>query len=181
MLAYHATDAESCAGDVSKVWKATWALLESSEASTRRAAAQALDSVAQCFTPSLIAAAAKEKDQAEPKSAIGKIISQTGKALDSIAFARSIPEVLAVIASLITNLRYRSGGRDSPTAAELLLSSLIVKVGELRFTTPPSAILRPIATMRSNATFLAFSEGSLVPNTASGIIESIKCRCARGI
>ncbi|OCH84676.1 NUC173-domain-containing protein [Obba rivulosa] len=132
MLAFHAADADSCASDVGKVWKAVWALLESPEAPTRRAAAQALDSVAQCFTPSLITAAIKEKDAAEPKSAVGKIIFQAMKAIDSIAFARSISEVLAVISSLIANLRYRSGPRGSPTAAELLLSPLIVKVGELR-------------------------------------------------
>ncbi|CCM05445.1 uncharacterized protein FIBRA_07664 [Fibroporia radiculosa] len=132
MLAYHATDSDSCASEVGTVWRALWLFLETEDASTRKAVAQALDSVAQCFTPSLIVTALQEKDQSEHKSVIARIIVQVSKAFESLAFARSVTDLLSVVSSLISHLRYRSGSRASPTAAELLLLPLIVKVGDLR-------------------------------------------------
>ncbi|KAI0930205.1 hypothetical protein AcV5_006982 [Taiwanofungus camphoratus] len=132
MLAYHSANPEACAAEVGKVWKALWPILESSDASTRKTAARSLDSLVRCFTPGLITVALEERGQDEHKSVIGKIIAQTTKALHSLAFAQSTSELLAVISSLIDGLRWRGGSRNSPTAAELLLLSLITKIGDLR-------------------------------------------------
>ncbi|EJF65237.1 ribosomal RNA-processing protein 12 [Dichomitus squalens LYAD-421 SS1] len=132
MLAYHQANPEECAAELGKVWKAIWNLLESSDAATRKAAADALATLGQCFTTTLIKAAVKEKSSDEPKSAIGKIIAQSTKALDSLAYARAIPDILAVVASLIENLKSRNGSRKNTTAAEQLLLPLITKVADLR-------------------------------------------------
>ncbi|RDX55210.1 NUC173-domain-containing protein [Lentinus brumalis] len=132
MLAYHQHNADECAAELGKVWKAIWNLLDSQDAATRKAAAEALSTLGQCFTPALIAAAIKEKDSAERKSVLGKIISQTTDALDSLAHARAIPDILSVASSLIENLRYRGGSRKNPTAAEQLLQALVTKIADLR-------------------------------------------------
>ncbi|KAI8992894.1 NUC173-domain-containing protein [Trametes punicea] len=132
MLAYHDANADECMSQLTKVWKALWSLLESSDAATRKAAAHALSMLCQCFTPATIKAAVKEKDAAEAKTPIRKIILQTTAALDSLAFARAIPEVLSVTSSLIESLRFRNGSRKNTTAAEQLLLPLIVKVADLR-------------------------------------------------
>ncbi|KAH9951521.1 ribosomal RNA-processing protein 12 [Amylocystis lapponica] len=132
MLAYHATDAEACAKEVGKVWKTLWPFLESTGSPTRKAAAESLGMVARCFTPSLIATAVEERALDEPKSVIGRIIVQTSRALDSLAYARSIPDLLTVVSSLINCLRHRSGSPAAPTAAEALLLPLVAKIGELR-------------------------------------------------
>ncbi|OBZ70964.1 Ribosomal RNA-processing protein 12 [Grifola frondosa] len=132
MLAYHATDADACDEELSKVWKAIWSLLESSDAATRKAAAQTLDSLSRCFSSILITTAVNEQNAVDPKSKIGKIIAQTTKALDSLSYARSVPDLLSVVSSLIENLRFRGGSRNSPTAAESLLLPMVVKVADLR-------------------------------------------------
>lgn len=106
--------------------------MESTDASVRKAVAQSLDHLTQCFIPSLVFAAIKEKNSSETKSTLTRIISQTDRAFDSLAFARSTPELLVVISSLISHLRFRSGGRSSSTAAEELLLPLIKKIAEMR-------------------------------------------------
>lgn len=103
MLAYHHADADACAVELSKVWNAVWKLLDSSDPSTRKAAAASLATLGQCFTPSLISAAIAERTSPEPKSVIGKIISQVTKSFGTLAFARAIPDILAVTSSHITN------------------------------------------------------------------------------
>lgn len=136
MLAYSAFDADACAVDLSRVWKTVWGFLESNHSTTRKATAEALDLLSQCFNPSLIKAAIQESKEGitEPKSVVGSIIAQANKALDSLTFARSMPDLLAVIASLITNLRYTEDDarRKSTVAAEALLLPLIRKIGDLR-------------------------------------------------
>lgn len=132
MLAYHQSDADECAAELGKVWKAIWNLLESSDSPTRKAATEALSTLCRCFTPSLIVAAVKEKSSPEPKSTISKIIAQTTKALDTITYARAIPEILSVVSSLVENLRFRNGSRKVSTAAQQLMLSLIVKIADLR-------------------------------------------------
>ena len=132
MLAYHQSNAEECAAELGKVWKALWNLLESHDAPTRKAAAEALSSLGQCFTPSLIVAAVKDRKSSEPKNPINKMIAQTTKALDSITYASAIPEILSIVSSLIENLRYRNGSRKNSTAAEQLMLPVITKVAELR-------------------------------------------------
>ena len=130
MVAYHGADPDACAGIIAESWKTLWSLLESSHRAVRTSAADALDSVVQCFTPTMINAALS--DSTSPKSVLRKIISQVDKALDSLAFAAAVPEVLQVLSSLITGLRYRGASRASPTAAEKLLLPLITRVAELR-------------------------------------------------
>ncbi|EIW63581.1 NUC173-domain-containing protein [Trametes versicolor FP-101664 SS1] len=132
MLAYHHANADECVLQVNKVWKALWNLLESSEAATRKAAGQALANLGKCFTPATIKAAVKEKDSDEPKNPIRKIIFQTSAALDSLTYARAIPDVLSVVSSLIENLRFRNGSRKNSTAAEQLMLPLITKIADLR-------------------------------------------------
>lgn len=134
MVAYSIADPDKCATELGKVWKTVWSFLESNNAATRKAAAESLGLLSRCFTPALIKSAIieAEVDQEEPKSVLGGIISQTTIALDSLAFARSIPELLSVISSLITNLRYDNGNRRSTPAAKPLLLPLIQKIGDLR-------------------------------------------------
>ncbi|KAI0674870.1 NUC173-domain-containing protein [Trametes maxima] len=132
MLAYHHANADECVSQLTKVWKALWGLLESSDGATRKAAAQALSTLGQCFTPATIKAAVKEKDSAEPKEPIRKIILQATSALESLTYARAIPEVLSVVSSLIENLRFRNGSRRNTTAAEQLLLPLITQIAGLR-------------------------------------------------
>lgn len=128
MLTYHEVDAEKTSAKVGETWQALWEFLESADVVIRKAAVESLDLVGQCFTPSLIQIAVK----GEQKSILGKIVSQASKALESLAFASAIPDVLSVISSLLSNLRHREGPRGSPTAAEKLLLPLIVKIAELR-------------------------------------------------
>jgi ribosomal RNA-processing protein 12 len=132
MLAYHHSDPDSCAAEFEKVWNAVWPFVESTSPSTRTAAAHSLDLLAQCITPALITAAVKE-GRDDPKSTLGSILVQCTHDLDSLAYVqvRATPEVLAVISSLITNLRHRES-RSAPTAAELLLVPTIHKIGDLR-------------------------------------------------
>ena len=136
MLAYSAVDADACAGDLAKVWKTIWAFLESSHAATRKAAAESLGLLAQCFPPALVKAAIDESKpkEADPKTVLGVIIAQITKSLDALAFARSMPELLAVISSLLMHLRYAPDPtkHTSTEAAEALLLPLVRRVGDLR-------------------------------------------------
>ncbi|KAI0266803.1 NUC173-domain-containing protein [Gloeopeniophorella convolvens] len=131
LLAYKDANPQASAGELGKVWKAVWVFLESSDASIRRASSQSLALLAQCFTPEFIAPAIHERGKPEPKSALGKIISQTQKAFESLAFARSMSELLSTIAALISNLRYREDSAG-PTAAETLLLQLVQSIGNIR-------------------------------------------------
>ena len=49
----------------------------------------------------------------------------------ALAYARAVPDVLAVLSSLISGLRYREK-EGAPTAAEVLLMPTVVRVAELR-------------------------------------------------
>lgn len=129
MLAYHASDPETCSSRLGDAWKSIWSFLDSSEASIRKSAAESLDLLTKCFSPALVASAVKGAQGTEPKPVIGRIVLQAGKALDSLSFARAIPELLVVISSLITGLRYRSG---STIAAESLMLPIIHKIADLR-------------------------------------------------
>ena len=127
MLAYAAIDADACANEIRKVWKAVWAFLESKDSSTRKAASQSLATICRCFTPTLINTASDDE-----RSTLGSIVTQTNNALRSLAFAQSMPQLLSIISSLIIGLQYRAGSKASPTAAEYLLLPVIEYVGELR-------------------------------------------------
>lgn len=132
MSVHHEVDATKTSEKVGETWQAVWSFLESSDGTIRKAATQALDMIGQSFTPSLIQLSIKEGAKGEHKSVIGKIVAQVFKALGSLAFARSIPDILAVVSSLLSNLRHRDGPRGSATAAEKLLLPLITKIAELR-------------------------------------------------
>jgi ribosomal RNA-processing protein 12 len=127
MLAYAAIDADGCANEIRKVWKAVWVFLESKDSSTRKAASQSLAAICRCFTPTLITTASEDE-----KSTLGSIITQTNNALHSIAFAQSMPQLLCIISSLIVCLQYRVGSSEAPISAERLLLPVIGYVGELR-------------------------------------------------
>jgi ribosomal RNA-processing protein 12 len=128
MQLYHVVDTEACGHQLSKVWKSVWNFIDSNDSATRKSAAHSLGKISQCFPTSLISTAI-----ADPQGpcTINKIISQVRQALENIAYARSIPELLDVISNLITGLKYRPS-RRSPTAAETLILPLISQVGDLR-------------------------------------------------
>lgn len=129
MLAYHASDPETCANtELGKVWKLVWPYLESSDVATREGAVESLDMLSRCITPALMKSAIKDTSQ---NSVLQKIIVQTSSSLDSLSFARSMTQLLSVISSLIVSLRYRPT-RTSTSAAEALLGPLIQKIGDLR-------------------------------------------------
>lgn len=128
MVAYSAVDPTASSEELFKVWKSVWNFLDSTDAATRKATAQSLCALSSCFSPALTLAAIHDQDDS---SIVRNIISQTTKALDSLAYARSIPELLSIISSIITNLRHRDS-KTSSTAAELLILPLIVKIGDLR-------------------------------------------------
>ncbi|KAG5638468.1 hypothetical protein H0H81_012533 [Sphagnurus paluster] len=125
---YRATDTDSHAKELAKVWKTVWMFLDSSDPATRKAAAQSLDILCGCFTPALVSSALQD---GAFKSTLNKIIKQTTQALDSLAYTRSVPELLSVASSMIANLRHRPS-KSSPTGAETLLLPLIEYIGELR-------------------------------------------------
>jgi len=131
LIAYKDADPQACAGELGKVWKAVWAFLESSDATIRKASCQSLILLAQCFTPELKIRAMQEHGKSEPKSALGKIVLQTEKAFESLAFVRSMSELLLVISALISNLHYREIPAG-PTAAEVLLLPLVQRIGNMR-------------------------------------------------
>ncbi|KAJ6625900.1 armadillo-type protein [Mycena sp. CBHHK59/15] len=127
MVSYHATDSNAAAAELGRVWKTVWPFLESSDSATKKAAAQSLDLLTRCITPAMVKSAISESDA---RSTLGKIITETTKALDSLAYAVAIPQILSVISSLITNLRHKVDA--TRTAAEALLLPLIKHVGDLR-------------------------------------------------
>lgn len=131
LLTYKDADPQASAGELGKVWKAVWAFLESSDATIRKACCQSLALLAQCLTPETIRPAMQEHGQSEPRSALGKIVFQAEKAFESLAFARSMSELLLAISALTSNLRYREMPAG-PTAAEVLLLPLVQKIGNIR-------------------------------------------------
>ncbi|KAJ6499124.1 armadillo-type protein [Mycena sanguinolenta] len=126
MLSYHSTDSHAATNELGRAWKAIWPFLESTDGATKKMVAQSLDLLTRCITPAVIDSALADKDA---RSTLGRIIAQTAKALDSLAYAGAIPQVLSVITSLITNLRHKVEGKS---AAEALLLPLIKRVGDLR-------------------------------------------------
>lgn len=130
MLAYHSADAEGCAAEFLTVWKAIWAFFDSTHAQTRKAVADAIASLAQCTTLTMVQAAAREPENG--KSALRSVLAQTSKALDSLAYAQAVPELLSIISSLIRNLDMRVKVGELTTAAETFLMPLVQQVAELR-------------------------------------------------
>lgn len=131
LVSYKETAPDNFASELPRAWRSVWNFLESPDRDTRKSAAEALGLISTCFTPSLIENALSDSHQGADASIVVKIITQTQKALDSLTFARSIPELLSVISSLVQVLRYRSTVTD-PTAAEVLLPGMVEKIGILR-------------------------------------------------
>ncbi|EKM80725.1 hypothetical protein AGABI1DRAFT_71216 [Agaricus bisporus var. burnettii JB137-S8] len=128
MRVYNVVDTDACGKELSRVWKAVWNFIDSNDLKTRKSAAHSLSKLSQCFPTSLILTAVADP---QGSSKITKIISQVTLALENIAYARSIPEILVVISNLFIGLKYRPS-RVSPSAAETLMLPLISQVGDLR-------------------------------------------------
>ncbi|KAK7005671.1 rRNA processing protein [Favolaschia claudopus] len=127
MVSYHSTDSNAATSEFGRIWKTIWPFLESSDAATRKTTAQSLVLLTQCISPAMIDTAVTDSDG---RTTLGKIITQVSKAIDSLAYASAIPQILSVVSSLITNLRRKVDGPK--TAAEALLLRLIQHVAELR-------------------------------------------------
>ncbi|KAG8213920.1 armadillo-type protein [Butyriboletus roseoflavus] len=130
MLAYHSADPEASSQEFIKVWKTVWSFFETSHAQIRKAVPQALESLAQCIT--LPMARTAMLDAPDGKSPIRAAVAQITKALDSLAYASAIPELLHVVSSLILNLNMRFENGRSTLAAEPLLLPLVQKIADLR-------------------------------------------------
>ncbi|KAF8521281.1 NUC173-domain-containing protein [Hysterangium stoloniferum] len=118
------------------IFKSIFEYLESTDINVRNNAAQALSALlSKSITNSMIEAAVTEAEQKKAKSPVGKIIGLTRTSLDALPYARAVPQLLTVVASLLHALRHRPPSKSSsprPTAAELLVLDLVQKAGELR-------------------------------------------------
>lgn len=132
LVSYKETSPAEFEAELPRAWKSVWDFLESTDRDTRESAAEALDLVSTCFNSSLIEKALSDARQGSDSSIIVKIVTQIQKALDSLTFARSIPELLSVISSLVRALRYRDGVVTNTTAAEALMPNVVKKIGALR-------------------------------------------------
>lgn len=130
-LAYKNADPRASAGELGEVWKAVWTFLESSDVTIRKASYHSLTLLAKCLTSETITLALQERGQSEPRSALGRIVLEVEKAFESLAFARSVSELLLTISALISNLHYREMPAG-PTAAEVLLLPLVQRIGNMR-------------------------------------------------
>ena len=118
--------------ELPRAWKSVWGFLESTDRDTRESAAEALDLISICFSQPLVEEALSDARQGTSNSIVMKIVTQTQKALDSLAFTRSIPELLSVASSLVRALRYRGSVATGPTAAEVLMLDIVKKIGTFR-------------------------------------------------
>jgi ribosomal RNA-processing protein 12 len=132
LVSYKETSPTEFEAELPRAWKSVWDFLESTDRDTRKSAAEALDLISTCFNSSLIEKALSDARQGSDSSIVVKIVTQIQKALDSLTFARSIPELLSVISSLVRALRYRGGVMTNPTAAEVLMPGVVKKIGILR-------------------------------------------------
>ncbi|KAH0827850.1 hypothetical protein J3R83DRAFT_3476 [Lanmaoa asiatica] len=130
MLAYRSADAEASSCEFIKVWKTVWSFFETSHTQTRKAVAQALESLTQCITFPLARTAVA--DAPDGKSPVRSAVAQITKALDSLAYASAIPELLHVVCSLTLSLNMRFENGKSTLAAETILLPLVQKIADLR-------------------------------------------------
>lgn len=138
MTAYSACDPKTCGGEIRLVWKAVFPFLESDDGATRRESAETLVVLTQCLTNEMIDVAV---ENADPVSPIPPMITQLTKAMDSLAYARVIPELFFVLSALITRMRHRptsaspeASSARPVTAAERKLLPIIEKVANMRVT-----------------------------------------------
>jgi ribosomal RNA-processing protein 12 len=131
MVAYHVADTSACATEFNTVWKTVWSYFETNHPPTRKAVAESLALLTRCITPAMLQQASLTGGEAG-KSSLQGIISQITKALDSLAFAPAMQELLSVISALVSNLNIRIDPGKPATAAEALLMPLVSKVADLR-------------------------------------------------
>jgi ribosomal RNA-processing protein 12 len=128
LFALNSINPDTSSSEVGRVWKAVWNFLDSTDANTRKATAESLSAISSCFSPNLISAALEDRGDS---SVIGKIVAQVTKALDSLQYARAIPELLSVISSMIKS--FQSEEADSGhNAAKILFLPVIVHIADLR-------------------------------------------------
>jgi len=132
LASYKETSPDEFESELPRAWKRVWDFLESTDRDTRKSAAEALDLICVCFNSPLIEKALSDAHNGTDTSIVMKIVTQTQKALDSLTFARSVPELLSVISSLARALRHRGGVVTNPTAAEVLMPGIVTKIGTLR-------------------------------------------------
>jgi len=132
LASYKETSPSEVESELPRAWKRVWDFLESTDRDTRKSAAEALDLISACFNSPLIEKALSDAHNGTDNSIVMKIITQAQKALDSLTFARSIPELLSVISSLARALRHRGGVVTNPTAVEVLMPGIVTKIGTLR-------------------------------------------------
>ncbi|KAF8515453.1 NUC173-domain-containing protein [Gautieria morchelliformis] len=117
------------------VFKSVFSYLEATDVTIRAGASLALTAlVSKCITLPMVEAAATEGSHKKPKSPVGKILAHVRMSLETLSYARAMPQMLAVLASLLLALRSRpkvSTGFQL-TAAEVLLLDVVQKIGELR-------------------------------------------------
>ncbi|KAF8586684.1 NUC173-domain-containing protein [Ramaria rubella] len=122
--------------DLETAFKSIFSYLESTNVSIRINAALALTALlSKSLTASMIEAAVADEAQKKPKSTLGKVLTYVRSSFDALSYARAMPQMLGVFASLLLALRHRPTNPSAdfpPTAAELLLLDLVHKIGELR-------------------------------------------------
>ncbi|KIJ49356.1 hypothetical protein M422DRAFT_59161 [Sphaerobolus stellatus SS14] len=121
---------------IDQVFKTVFAYLEAADASTRTGVTQALGALlSKSVTPSMVEAAVSEISQKKQKSLVSRIVLHVRTSFDALPYARAMPQMLTILASLIRALIHRPANATSdfpPTAAELLLLDVVQRVGELR-------------------------------------------------
>lgn len=127
LVALHSVNPDASAPEVGRVWKAVWNFLDSTDAITRKAAAESLSAISSCFSQKFISEAVENKNDS---SLIRKLVAQVMKALDSLPYAQAIPELLAVVSSIIKNLQSKESEKGF-VVAEILLP-LIIRIADLR-------------------------------------------------
>lgn len=122
--------------DPDVVFTSIFSYLESIDLTIRKSASMALTAlVSKSITPAMIEAAVAEHTQKKPKSPLRRILAHMRLFLDALPYAGAMPQVFAVLASLLLALRHRPTqppSENPPTAAELLLLDVVQKIGELR-------------------------------------------------
>ena len=145
MVAYARVDPVGCCtSDVFvKVRDLVWPWLQNDDPSCRIGAENALAAMVRyCITDKAIEEAAKEaethagekkgKSKKAGKTVVGSTIALLATSIHSIAFAKAIPSLLAILTAFISRLRSLPSTSTSTTAAQILLAELIAHVGSLR-------------------------------------------------
>ncbi|KAJ8514385.1 hypothetical protein ONZ45_g8057 [Pleurotus djamor] len=127
MHAYGSLHPTAASAEVGRVWKKVWGYLEANDAAIRQAAVGCLSQLSPCFTSNLVQEALEKPSHSAPQ----QIITLTTKSLDTLAYARAMPEVMSSISILITSLGIKASSEQMKLTEPLLLP-LIRKVGELR-------------------------------------------------